>query len=58
MTTPETASTPRKYRWPWFVLAAVVLGLVLAVLAVAFAARKVSEQRDYNAPMPTTSPTH
>jgi hypothetical protein len=53
---PENNSPARHYRWPWFVLAMVVLGLVLAVLWVALAARKIERQRDYNAPLPATTP--
>jgi hypothetical protein len=51
---PENNSPPRRYRWPWFVLALVVLGMVLAVFWVALAVRKIERQRDYNAPLPTT----
>lgn len=51
----ENASKP-KYQWPWFVLAAVLLGIVLAVLWVGAAAKKVERQRDYNAPLPDTAP--
>lgn len=46
----------QKYRWPWFALAAVLLGLLLAVLWVGSAARKIAQQRDYNAPLPATAP--
>ena len=52
----EPNENPRRYLWPWLVLAAVLLGLVLAVFWVSLAAKKVAEQRDYNAPLPTTSP--
>jgi len=45
----------RKYKWPWFVLAAVVLFIVIVVLAVAQAAKKVEQQRDFNAP-PASAP--
>ena len=47
---------PRKYKWPWFVLAFVVLGIVLAVVFVALAAKKIEQQRDYNAPLPSSAP--
>jgi len=46
------------YRWPKYVLAGVVLGVVLAVVWVWFAARKVEQQRDYNAPLPNSAPAH
>lgn len=56
MSAPENNSPPPKYRWPWVALAAVLLGLVLAVLWVAAAAKKVEQQRDF-APLPVTAPT-
>jgi hypothetical protein len=34
----------------------VLLGIVLAVLWVGAAAKKVQQQRDYNAPLPATAP--
>ena len=44
-----------KYRWPWFVAAAVLLGFVLAVVWVAVAAKKVEQQRDFT-PLPASAP--
>jgi len=41
---------PPRYRWPWFVAAAVLIGIVLAVLWVGFAVKKVEQQRNFNAP--------
>jgi hypothetical protein len=41
-----------RYNWPWFVLAAVLLGIVLAVVWVSFAVKKVEQQRNFNAPVP------
>jgi len=41
---------PRRYRWPWFVLAAVLIGIVLAVVWVGFAVKKVEQQRQFSAP--------
>ncbi len=43
---------PRHYKWPWFVLAAVLLGIVLAVVWVSFAVKKVEQERGMNAPVP------
>jgi hypothetical protein len=43
---------PRHYQWPWFVLAAVLLGIVLAVVWVSFAVKKVEQERNLNAPVP------
>jgi hypothetical protein len=52
----RTMDEPRKYKWPWFVLAAGVIFIVIAVLAVALAARKVEQQRDLTAPLPSSAP--
>ena len=46
----------RRYKWPWFALAAVVLFIALAVLWVTLAAEKVEQQRDYSAPIPSGAP--
>jgi len=48
----ESKENPRRYQWPWFVLAAVVLFLALAVLWVGVAINKVEQQRDMNTPVP------
>jgi len=48
----EPKENPRHYKWPWFVLAAVLLFLTLTVVWVSFAAKKVERERDYNAPVP------
>jgi hypothetical protein len=42
--------TPR-YRWPWLVAAAVVLGIVLAIVWVRIEVKKIESERDYNAPI-------
>ena len=55
MNAPEGNSPKPKYRWPWFVLAAVLLGIVLAVLWVGAAAKKVEQQRDFT-PLPAGAP--
>ncbi len=54
----EPNEKPRRYKWPWFVLAAVVLFIALAVLWVTLAAEKVERQRDYSAPIPSSGPAH
>jgi hypothetical protein len=48
---------PRRYKWPWFVLAAFLLGVALAVLWLSFDIRKVEQERNLNAPLPS-SPAH
>ena len=54
----EPNENRRCYKWPWFALAAVVLFIALAVLWVTLAAEKVEQQRDYNAPIPSGTPSH
>ena len=39
---------------PWFVLAAFLLGVALAVLWISFEVRKVEQERDLNAPLPSS----
>ncbi len=46
----------RNYKWPWFAAAAILLFVVLAVLWVALAAKKVEQQREF-APLPAGAPT-
>ena len=55
MNAPENNSPKPHYQWPWFVLAAVLLAIVLAVLWVTVAAKKVEQQRDF-APLPASAP--
>jgi bacteriorhodopsin len=43
----------QNYKWPWFVAAAVVLFIVLAVVFVSFKARQISQEHDFNAPLPS-----
>jgi hypothetical protein len=48
------SSAPRaRYRWPWFVLGAVILAVVLAVLWMAVAVRRTRALRDTN-PLPSS----
>jgi hypothetical protein len=46
----------RKYQWPWFVGAALLLGIVLAIFWMSFAVRKVERERDLNVPPPNSAP--
>jgi hypothetical protein len=55
---PIDPAAPRQYRWPWFVLAFVVVGVVIAVFAVRREALRVKSQRmpaqvESTAPAPT-----
>jgi hypothetical protein len=40
------------YKWPWFVLAAVLLGIALAIGWVGYAAHREKQERDFSAPLP------
>jgi bacteriorhodopsin len=55
MSEPDNNSPERNYKWPWFAAAAVLLAIVLAVVWVAVAAKKVGQQRDF-APLPDSAP--
>jgi hypothetical protein len=50
----EIPSSRPRYRWPWFVLAGLILGILLAVLWMSVAVRQTRELRESN-PMPTGS---
>ncbi len=56
--TNKTGENPpkRNYQWPWIVGAAVMLGIVLAIVWMSFAVRKVERERDFNAPLPNSAP--
>jgi len=55
MNEPDEIPPKQNYRWPWFVAAAVMLFLVLAVVFVAFKAGQIKQQRGFNEP-PSGSP--
>ena len=44
------------YKWPWFVLAAIVLGVVMAVVWMSYAVKREREQRNFSAPLPSSAP--
>jgi sulfatase modifying factor 1 len=46
MTTPETGQKSPRYRWPWILLAGVIIGIVLTILWVMGAIRHVERIRD------------
>jgi len=43
---------PPRYKWPWFVLAAVLLFFALAVLWMSVAVHREREERGFNQPQP------
>jgi hypothetical protein len=51
---PPSGPRPR-YKWPWFVLAAVVLAIVLAVLWMSKEVERLRQIRDANSPPPETN---
>jgi len=52
MNEPEEKVPPR-YKWPWFVLAAFLLFVALALLWMRYEVRNVEQERNVNAPLPT-----
>jgi hypothetical protein len=51
---PNEIPPKQNYRWPWFVLAAVLLFAVLAVVFVSFKAQQIEHERDFSAPLPSS----
>jgi len=43
---------PRRYKWPWLALAAVLLFVALMIVWMSFAVKEVERERDVNAPVP------
>jgi hypothetical protein len=46
---------PQRYRWPWMVLGAVILGIIMAVLWMSREVDRMRRIRDLNAPNPATN---
>jgi len=40
----------QRYTWPWFVLAAVLLGIVLAIVWMSHEVERTRRNRDFTAP--------
>lgn len=51
----EPNENPPRYKWPWFVLAAFLLGVALAIVWMSFAVHREKQERDLNAPLPNGS---
>jgi hypothetical protein len=49
---PDEIPPKQNYNWPWFVMAAVLLGIILAVLWMNIAVKREKQERDFNAPIP------
>ena len=43
---------PRRYKWPWFVLVAFAVFVVLAIVWMIFAVKRERQEHDFNAPVP------
>jgi hypothetical protein len=48
----DPKGNPQRYQWPWFVLAAFLLAVALAIVWLSFAVHREKEERDVNAPLP------
>ncbi|MSU58403.1 MAG: hypothetical protein EXS35_09525 [Pedosphaera sp.] len=51
----KTAQLPRRHVWPWFVLAALILGGVLAVIWMRAEIRRMELRRSYQYDQPITN---
>jgi hypothetical protein len=47
----------RRYAWPWFVLAAVLLGIILSILWLSREIARTRRLKELNAPADTNRPT-
>jgi uncharacterized membrane protein len=47
MSNYEAANSKPRYLWPWLLLTGVLLGVVLAVVWITVAARRVRQQRQF-----------
>jgi hypothetical protein len=48
----EPNENPRRYKWPWLALAAILLFVALAIVWMGFAVHREKQERDFNAPLP------
>jgi hypothetical protein len=55
MTERDEKVAGQNYRWPWYLAAGVLLGIVLAVVWVGYAAHREAEERNFSAPLPAQS---
>jgi hypothetical protein len=54
--TPQSPPEKRKYAWPWFVLAGLLIGIVLAILGVSLELQRVRRIRESTAGQNFTLP--
>jgi hypothetical protein len=53
MNEPQEKFPRRKYQWPWYLAAGVLLGIVAAVIWVGYAAHREAQERNFSAPLPS-----
>jgi hypothetical protein len=49
---PDEIPPRQNYKWPWFVAAAVALGIILAIVWMGYAVHREKQERDFSAPIP------
>jgi hypothetical protein len=52
MRVEDPNENPLRHQWPWFVLAAFLLAVALAIVWMSFAVHREKQERDVNAPLP------
>jgi hypothetical protein len=55
MNEPDETPPRQNYKWPWFVLTAVVLFIALTIVWMVFAVKRERQERDFNAPIPASA---
>src|SRR5712671_7985253 len=58
MIDPQHSEPGRRYRWPWLLLAALIIGIVLTVLWVLGAVRKVKQIRESTGQSASVTPSY
>jgi hypothetical protein len=51
----DSNENPRSYKWPWLLLAMVLIGIISAILWMSFAVHRERQERDFNAPIPNSA---
>ena len=54
----ESNEPPRRYIWPWFFWGFVLLGFILAIIWMTAEVKRLERERDYSAPIPSSTPVH
>jgi hypothetical protein len=52
MDEPDKNSPARKYKWPWFVFGAALLGILLAVIWMFIAVQREKSEMEFSSPVP------